>query len=282
MSQPLTKYTVNAIDLFSGINGPGQPIGAIEYNVNGTNLFTYYTSQTSNYQSNLSKFNYTYNGTPFDIMLYNYFSKAIIGTPANATFSNLFGRLCWKITGTTTFTVNFPNATTINLVAVGGGQKGFSVSGGYGGGVVRGKLTTVYVTSNTLTITIGGSAINTTITSSSPSISVTANAGSSTGTGGTTSGITSPVISLGGQGGLNYSSSGSNGPFITDLGIYVAGGGGAVDSSGSSSPPGGLGGGGTGGNIGGTGGPGQANTGGGGGGGGAGGNGGSGVVYLYI
>ena len=57
MSDFNQAYLVNGTDLFSGIAGPGQPVGAIGYNVNGTNLFTYYTNQGANYQSNLSKFN---------------------------------------------------------------------------------------------------------------------------------------------------------------------------------------------------------------------------------
>ena len=109
MSIPLTNYKVKGTDLFSGVNGPGAPTGATGYNAVGTNLFTYYTSQGSKYQSNLSNFNYIYNGTPFDIMLYNYFSKATIGTPANATFNNVNSRLSWTITGNTTILFNFPN-----------------------------------------------------------------------------------------------------------------------------------------------------------------------------
>jgi hypothetical protein len=293
MSIPLTNYTVNGIDLFAGITGPAAPVpppGGTGYIVNGSDLFTYYTSQGSNYQSNLSKFNYIYLGTPFDIMLYNYFSKATFGTPANATFNKINNRLCWQIKGTTNnVNLRFPYATTINFVAVGGGQIGGVTSstvdvityanGGYGGGVVRGQL--LASGNNILTISIGGSGIPTTITGSG--IIITANAGSSSGTGGSASGVINVTTSLGGIGGIGVNYTGGNGPFIANLGIYVAGGGGREGfGSGYLGGPGGLGGGGRGGEIvpyivgeNGT-----INTGGGGGG--DNGLGGSGVVYLYL
>jgi hypothetical protein len=297
MSIPLTNYNVNGTNLFSGINGPGAPTGATGYNVDGTNLFSYYTSQGSKYQSNLSNFNYIYKGTTYDIMLYNYFTKATIGTPANATFDKIKNRLCWKITGNTTILFNFPNITTINLVAVGGGQRGPSGPddgyGGYGGGVVEGRFKTLSGSGITLTITIGGSETNTTITCGSPSISVTANAGSSSGTGGSSSGITNQVYSLGGLGGTpgyldpyKNGGNGGNGPFINNLGLYVAGGGGGagaflVSTFGYGGIGGSAGGGNGFGDLG-AGTDGTPNTGGGGGGGDDYYFGGSGVVYLYL
>jgi hypothetical protein len=285
----MTNYYVGEVDLFSGVDGPGQPVGADGYDVGETNLFSYYTNKGVNYQSNLSGFDYIYQGTPFDIMLYNYFSKASIGTPGNATFSKINNRLCWKIIGNTTVNVRFPNITTINFVAVGGGQTGFGNNngdngiGGRGGWVVTGQL--LANGNSNLTIGIGSSQVATTI--NYVSFSVTANAGNS-GTAGSITGtgfVGTPTSSLGGAGGqgtLLYPDVGGNGPFISDLGIYVAGGGGREGTSMGSA--GGLGGGGDGGDywraIRGS--PGTPNTGGGGGGGGGGGNGGSGVVYLYL
>jgi hypothetical protein len=237
----MTNYEVKSGDLFSGVDGPGQPVGADGYVVGNTNLFTYYTNQGANYQSNLSGFDYIYQGTPFDIMLYNYFSKASIGTPGNATFNNINGRLCWIITGSTTVTFNFPNTTTINFVAVGGGQRGGqgsnNGSGGNGGGVVTGIISGSS-SNNQLTITIGSSGTNTII--SGTAISITANAGSSSVPRGTISGsdVGGGTISPGGIGGnivqgtgyytyFKYAENGKNGPFINNLGIYVAGGGGS-------------------------------------------------------
>lgn len=280
MSIPLTKYQVNGNDLFSGVDGPGAPPngGATGYVVNGTNLFTYYNNQGSNYQSNLSKFNYIYLGTPFDIMLFNYFSKAVIGTPGNATLNKINNRLCWKIINTTNFKFNFPYATTIYYVAIGGGQSG-SANGGQGGGLIFGTFTS----SDLLTIVIGAGGANTTITGTN--ISITANAGPGLGSAsglqvGTYTAVT------GGVGGTTYT--GGNGLFISNLGIYSGGGGGGQDSSSSGSGfAGGVAGGGTGGDYSSTSGTaGAPNTGGGGGaaagGTGGPGAGGSGVVYLYL
>jgi hypothetical protein len=283
MSIPLTNYyDATGTDIFANITGPGQPTGATGYFVDVTNLFTYYTSQGANYQLNLSKFEYIYNGTPFDIMLYNYFSKATIGTPANATLNNINGRLCWKIKNNTTVTFRFPNATSINIVAIGGGQTG-SGNGGRGGGLVRGKITTQATTNCVLTIAIGASDANTTISGTGPTFSVNANAGPNSGT---QSGLTTPTIAFGGNGGsLNFF--GDNGPFINDLGIFSGGGGGGQGLSGAQNP-GGSAGGGLGGTDGTAGSPGTPNTGGGGGSYGPQGGstppgaGGSGVVYLYL
>ena len=40
---PVTNYQVNGVDLFSGVAGPGQPVGASGYNVGGIgrNLFSH-------------------------------------------------------------------------------------------------------------------------------------------------------------------------------------------------------------------------------------------------
>jgi hypothetical protein len=237
MSIPLTNYKVNGVDLFLGITGPGQPVGATGYNAKGTNLFTYYTNQGANYQSNLSGFNYIYQGTPFDIMLYNYFSKAIIGTPANATFNNINGRLCWKIINNTTIIFNFPNATTIKFVAVGGGQSGVSGSGGDGGGTVTGNLSIPASIGVTLTILIGAAQSNTTMRAASTvNVNITANSGTNSGSGGSATGnyVSQAVISLGGSGGAvgtaGKGSNGGAGQLISDLAINVAGGGGGAGS----------------------------------------------------
>ena len=277
MSIPLTNYKVNGIDLFSGINGPDAPIGATGYNVNGTNLFTYYTSQGSNYQSNLSKFNYIYNGTPFDIMLYNYFSKAFSIYENSATFNNISGRLCWKITSSTGILFNFPNNTTINFVAIGGGQTGNAENGGWGGGLVYGTFTS---TNTYISIIIGDGNANTSIYRSD--FTVTAYAGPNSGT---SSGAVTATVNYGGAGGTSFPNNGYPGVFISNLGIYSGGGGGGPDTSGGGAPPGGAAGGGSGGNIAcSPGGNGAPNTGGGGGAGAssASGAGGSGVVYLYL
>ena len=237
---PLTGYQVNGVDLFSSQTGPTAPTDAnfTGYNMNGFNLFTRYNALQSNYMINLSNFNYIFRGTKFDIILYNYFTKATIGRPANAIFSKTNNRLCWKIINGTTVQFKFPNTTTMNFLAVGGGQIGGqefgggginNSYGGYGGGVVIGKIE--MINNLTLSVTIGISGTNTSITGTN--INITANAGFSTGTGGSATGssIVTSTPSLGGTGGIaGLNSDGGNGPFISDLGIYVAGGGGRPSS----------------------------------------------------
>jgi len=297
MSNQLTGYKVGATDLFDFHTS--NPLLNTGYNVGIKDIFTYYTDLSANYQANLSKFNFIYKNNNFnnnvDIILYNYFSKSTIGTPANAIFGNINNRLCWKINGNTTFTPKFLYNTTINFVAVGGGANtpnANGVSGGRGGGVVYGTFNTL--SSIPLTITIGAGGADTIITGTNTNIYALAGGGS-----GSTSGaniVTSTAI-LGGAGGAAGAIGGGDGLaggvgfFISNLGIYIAGGGGgggAIDSSGGTGGTGGLGGGGTGGdgfrttvNCNGT-----VNTGGGAGGNGLspgyGGVGGSGVVYFYL
>lgn len=279
----LTGYKVGAVDLFAfHTSNPASNTG---YNVGIKDIFTYYADLSGNYQTNLSKFNFIYKNNNFnnnvDIILYNYFSTATIGTPANAIFGNINNRLCWEITNTTTFTPKFSYKTTINFLAVGGGQSGnsFYTAGGYGGGVVYG---TIYLlNNNTLTISIGNSDNPTTITGGN--INITANAGSSNNPSGLASGtdVISSNMVPSAAGGFTPIRNGSDGYYSSQLSLYVGGGGGLSFNIGY---PGGLGGGGAGGsgNIHGY--NGISNTGGGGGGSDSSfpGLGGSGVVYFYL
>ena len=239
----------------------------------------------------------------------NYNSLVTIGTPSNAIYTVINNRKCWVITGITTFTFNqnFPIDQIINFVSVGAGEgNGYPHDipnkGGNGGGVVYGAFS---ITQNLiLDISISpitnfesvgyftniiGTDIN--ITSKDGIIINNLNQnldynnlinGSATG-----SKINSYTIINGGRGSPNgeYGSpnDGENGPFISDLGIYVAGGGGGISFPSISGTTvaqygnGGAGGGGSNTSRFGT-----PNTGGGAFGGGGGAFGGSGVVYLYI
>ena len=225
----------------------------------------------------VSNYNVKQGSESYDIFDWYTIYGATVSVTANVITSPINNRLCIKVIGSTTILI--PLNKIINFVAVGGGQSGAS-NGGRGGGTIYGTLGT----SDLLTITIGAGGADTTITGTN--ISITAYAGPNSGLVSGTS-VYSSTINLGGAGGTTFPNVGSDGPFISNLGIYGGGGGGGPDTSGGGAvgPPGGSAGGGSGGNIEGVSGvAGAPNTGGGGGanagfGGGAGG---SGVVYLYI
>jgi len=237
--------------------------------------------------STTSGYNILANNIQYDIFPYYFFNYATIGTPANATLITLNNRKCWKFNNNTTFTPVFTTNTTINFVAVGGGQNsvGIGDKGGFGGGVVYGTFN--ISTSVPLTITIGAGGASTTIIGTNTNITALAGGGSGS-TAGTN--ILTNTATVGGTGGAYGATSnggpGVNGSYISGLGIYVAGGGGGSCQGSYTPGVGGLGGGGNGYKNGaisttnspnGT--PGISNTGGGGGGGNIGG---SGVVYFYL
>jgi surface protein len=152
------------------------------------------------------------------------FELNTIGTPINATYAPIHNRKCWEIIGNTTITFD-QYSGLINFVAVGGGQNSQVNIGGNGGGVVYGSFN---ITQNyTLTVTIGSSNMPTTIKGIESEINITANKGTVNGGSATGSKIVSHTVQNGGNGG-NYADeniNGQDGPYIFDLGIYVAGGG---------------------------------------------------------
>jgi hypothetical protein len=220
----------------------------------------------------------------------NYDSLVTIGTPSNSMYTVINNRKCWVITGTTTFTFNhnFPIEQIINFVSVGPGE-GNSYSndlvfkGGNGGGVVYGTFSILQnlILNISIIPIINPNSYNIFTRIIGPDINITSKDGIINGGSSEGSKIISYTIRNGGSGSYG---DGEDGPFISDLGIYVAGGGGGTSSPYISGGPVafyGNGGAGGGGSISNTSTFGTPNTGGGGlGNGGS--NGGSGVVYLYI
>lgn len=161
------------------------------------------------------------------IIIQNAFTVATIGTPINAKYIPLNVRKCWEIIGNTTITFG-QYFGLINFVAVGGGQNSNTNNiflSGNGGGVVYGSFN---ITPNyTITVTIGSSNMSTTIKGTD--INIIANGGTVNGGSATGSKIVLSTVQNGGVGGTYQSIEGKDGPYISDLNIYVAGGGGYID-----------------------------------------------------